>query len=157
MMTLKSCVNQEGVSYVRFVLDTSVTMRWVSETEKIEDQEYADRVLKTLIDSEALVPNLWHLEVVNVALGMERRKELSTADVERFLAQLENLPIYVDPLTSNEAFGRITTLARSYKLTSYDAAYLELSIRQGLPLATLDKGLKKAARSAGVEIYPHFL
>ncbi|UYM18070.1 type II toxin-antitoxin system VapC family toxin [Endozoicomonas euniceicola] len=136
-----------------FVLDNSVTMRWVSETQKVQDQEYAERVLKSLIESDALVPNLWHLEVVNISLGMERRGELSTADTEGFIAQLENLPIYVDALTSNEAFGRIATLARSYKLSSYDAAYLELAIRESIPLATLDKDLGKAARKAGVDTY----
>uniref|UniRef100_UPI002148376F type II toxin-antitoxin system VapC family toxin n=1 Tax=Endozoicomonas sp. ONNA2 TaxID=2828741 RepID=UPI002148376F len=84
---------------------------------------------------------------------LEKRNEINTATAEGFLAQLENLPIYVDPLTTNQAFNRIATLARSYQLSSYDAAYLELAIRENLPLATLDKILHKAALKAGIPIY----
>ncbi len=136
-----------------FVLDNSVTMRWLSPTPKARDQQYAETVLNTMVDSDARVPDLWHLEVVNVVLGQERRKEISPADAARFMAQLESLPIYVDPLTASQAFGRIAMLARSYNLSSYDAAYLELAIRQCLPLATLDKALGKAATKAGVALY----
>ena len=136
-----------------FVLDNSVSMRWLSETEKPEDQQYAETVLKSFITADSLVPNLWHLEVVNVTLGLEIRKKVTTAEAEGFMAQLENLPIYVDPLTANQAFARITALARSYKLSSYDAAYLELAIREGLPLATLDKTLRRAAKQAGISLY----
>lgn len=136
-----------------FILDNSVSMRWLSETSKKQDQVYAESVLKSFSHSDALVPNLWHLEVVNVTLGLEKRNEINTATAEGFLAQLENLPIYVDPLTPNQAFSRIATLARSYNLSSYDAAYLELAIRENLPLATLDKILRKAAIKASIPIY----
>lgn len=136
-----------------FVLDNTVSMRWLSETEKSEDQRYAETVLKSFTTADALVPNLWHLEVVNVTLGLEKRQEITTAEAEGFMAQLENLPVYVDPLTSNQAFARITALARSYKLSSYDAAYLELAIREGLPLATLDSALRKTAKQAGIVLY----
>jgi len=136
-----------------FILDNSVAMRWHLESAKASDQKYAEAVLVSLSESDALVPNLWHLEATNVLLGAEKRKDTTTGEVERFIAQLESLPLHVDPLTANQSFNRVMTLARAYKLTSYDAAYLELAIREGLPIATLDKDLIKASKKADVEIY----
>lgn len=136
-----------------FVLDNSVSMRWLLESEKKSDQKYAESVLKSMIDVDSLVPNLWHLEAANVLLGAEKRSEVDAGEIERFISQLENLPIYVDPLTSHQSFSRIMALSRIYKLSSYDAAYLELAVREGLPLATLDKDLRKAGIKANVEIY----
>jgi predicted nucleic acid-binding protein len=136
-----------------FVLDTSVAMRWLLESNKIADQAYAEEVLKSFTEREALVPNLWHLEAANVLLGAEKNSGLSVGEIEGFISQLENLPIHVDSLTSHQAFSRTLALGRAYKLSSYDAAYLELAIRKGLPLATLDKFLVKAAIKVGVDIY----
>lgn len=136
-----------------FVLDNSVTMRWLFESNKVSDQKYAERVLESLLKVDAVVPNLWHLEVANVLLGAEKRGDTTAGQSEGFLAQLENLPIRVDPSTSHQAFSRILSLSRAYKLSSYDAAYLELAVRESLPLATLDKDLKKAATKAGVSLY----
>ena len=136
-----------------FILDNSVSMRWHLESEKVSDQKYAESVLLSLADMEALVPNLWHLEASNVLLGAEKRGETSIGEVERFIGQLENLPLHVDPLTANKSFNRTMVLARAYKLSSYDAAYLELAIREGLPIATLDKELTKAAKKADVALY----
>ena len=136
-----------------FVLDNSVTMRWLLESGRHSEQAYADAVLKSLVDAEALVPNLWHLEAANVLLGAEQRGELDTVDVERFIARLEHLPIRVDPLTAHQGFNRTLGLSRAHRLSSYDAAYLELAIREELALATLDKDLVKAAKKAGVAVY----
>ena len=136
-----------------FVLDNSVAMRWLLKSKKSVDQIYAEAVLKSLVDADALVPNLWHLEAANVLLGAEKRLEANAGEIERFISQLENLPVYVDPLTSNQSFSRTLALARAYMLSSYDAAYLELAVREGLPLATLDKNLIKAAKKSDVGIY----
>lgn len=136
-----------------FVLDNSVTMRWLLKTEDTSDQQYAEDVMATLVSVDAVVPNLWHLEVCNVVSRSERRGDIDIALSEGFLAQLENLPIFADPLTSNQAFSRTLGLARNYNLSSYDAAYLELAIREGLPIATLDDALAKAAKKARVELY----
>ena len=73
--------------------------------------------------------------------------------MERFTVQLEHLPIRVDTLTANQVFAHTLSLARAYKLSSYDAAYLELALREGLALATLDAALGKAATKAGIEFY----
>lgn len=137
----------------RYVLDNSVAMRWLLVSPKKTDQTYAEKVLQNLAEAEAVVPHLWHLEAANVLLGAEKRGELEIGEVERFIAQLENLPIQVDSLTAHQAFSRTLSLSRAYKLSSYDAAYLELSIREGLPLATLDKDLRKAAKQANVPLY----
>jgi predicted nucleic acid-binding protein len=137
----------------QFVLDNSVTMRWLLASQKKADQVYAERVLRSLVEAEAVVPNLWHLEAANVLLAAERRGELEPGEVERFIAQLESLPIVVDPLTSHQVFSRGLGLSRAYKLSTYDTAYLELAIREGLPLATLDKNLVKAAKRADVALY----
>ena len=97
--------------------------------------------------------NLWHLEAANVLLGAINRQDVEIAEVERFTVQLENLPVAVDTLTANQVFGHTLSLAKAYRLSSYDAAYLELALREGLPLATLNKDLLRAARKSDVEIY----
>mgnify|MGYP002717179666 CR=1 FL=1 len=136
-----------------FVLDNSVAMRWHLESEKQSDQDYADAVLVSLAESDAFVPNLWHLEATNVLLGAENRGDTTLGEIERFIAQLESLPLHVDPLTARQSFTRNMSLARAYKLSSHDAAYLELAVREGLPLATLDENLLKAAKKADIAIY----
>ena len=136
-----------------FVLDNSVSMRWLLASEKASDQKYAENVLESMMDVDALTPNLWHLETISVLLGAEKRGEISLGEIERFISQLENLPIYVDPLTAHQAFSRTLVLSREYNISSYDASYLELAMREGLPLSSLDKKLVKAAKKADVEIY----
>jgi predicted nucleic acid-binding protein len=136
-----------------FVLDNSISMRWLLESNKPSDQHYAESVLLSLRDSVAHVPDLWHLEAVNLLLGAEKRGEIIAAELEGFISQLESLPIIVDTSTSNQAFTRTLALAKAYKLSSYDAAYLELAVRKSLPIATLGKDLIKAAKKAEVGIY----
>ena len=136
-----------------FVLDNSVAMRWLLESPKAPDQKYAEKVLKSLSEQDAVVPNLWHLEACNVVLGAEKRGEITVGESEKFITQLENLPIHVDTMSANQAFSRTINLARTYKLSSYDACYLELAVREGLPIATLDKALRKAAKKADVGLF----
>ena len=136
-----------------FVLDNSVAMRWLLKSPKATDQKYAETVLKSLSEVDAIVPDLWHLEASNVLLSAEKRTEINPGISEGFIIQLENLPIHVDTLTAHQAFSRIINIARTYKLSSYDASYLELSMREGIPLATLDSDLIKAAKKAQVDIY----
>lgn len=136
-----------------FVLDNSVAMRWLLASEKVADQTYAEAVLKTLTDVDARVPNLWHLEAANVLLAAEKNGNIDAGTAEAFIAHLDSLPLQVDSLTAQQAFNRTLALARAYKLSTYDAAYLELALREGLPLATLDKDLIKAAKKANVQLY----
>jgi len=133
-----------------FVLDGSVTMVWGFEDEA---GDYADAILNRMPNLQAYVPSLWSLEVANVLLVGERRKRMTPADTSRFLAILGTFPITVDEETVTQAWADTLHLARAHNLSAYDAAYLELAIRRGLPLATLDAKLKAAANAVGVPIY----
>lgn len=133
-----------------FVLDGSVTMVWGFEDEA---DAYADAILNKMPQLQAHVPALWPLEVANVLLVGERRRRITLADSARFLAILGTFPIAVDDETTARAWVETIHLARAHKLSSYDAAYLELAIRRGLPLATIDKDLKKAAITIGVKLF----
>lgn len=134
----------------RFVLDCSVTMAWCFEDEA---NAYADAVQQALSEHEVVAPGLWPLEVANVLLVAERRGRLNQADSARFLSLLETLGVVVDDETPQRAWTQTIALAREQSLSAYDAAYIELALRQGLPIATLDAGLKKAARKLGVILF----
>lgn len=133
-----------------FVLDCSVTMAWCFDDEATP---YTDGVRDGLAALRAVVPSLWSLEVANATIVGERRKRLDAARSQRFIALLEALPIILDDETGNRAFGDVIHLARAHQLSAYDAAYLELAIRRGLPLACLDGKLKAAATAAGVLLF----
>lgn len=133
---------------MNFVLDASVALSWCFEDERSED---ALRVLESLRSSEAVTASLWPLEVANGLLTAQRRGRLEPARATRLGRMLLSLPIVVDPVARGRAFAATTALARAHGLTSYDAAYLELAVRLGLPLATLDGPLADAARAEGVE------
>ena len=101
----------------------------------------------------ARVPSLWPLEIANTLLVGERRGRTSSAEAARFLKLLGTFPIAVDAETVARAWGDTILLARTHRLSVYDASYLELAIPLGLPLATLDRRLKSAAASAGVPLF----
>jgi len=132
------------------VVDNSVVMAWCFDD---EESTYTDKVLADLESLEAVVPAIWPLEIGNVLLVAERRKRLTRADSIRFLALISNLPI----LVIQEAPGRMTkeilSLARERQISTYDASYLDLAMREGLPIATLDSGLKKAAERCDVLLF----
>lgn len=135
----------------RFVIDTSIVMTWCFIDEA---NQYADAVLEHLAEATAVVPTIWPLEVVNVLLVAERRRRLRSVDSARFLALLSQLPIHVEPAWADASMTDLLALGRSHDLSSYDAAYLDLAIRQGLPIATLDRKLAEAARSMDVPLLP---
>ncbi len=134
----------------RFVLDNSVVMAWCFRD---VGDDYADAVLESLAGSEALVPGIWPLEVANVLVVAERRRRLSETDSARFLALLTDLPLRVIQEPPLRVTGAILALARETGLSSYDASYLDLAMREGAPLATLDHGLRKAAAKVGVALF----
>jgi predicted nucleic acid-binding protein len=135
---------------VRFVLDGSVALAWLFHD---EHDPYADAIIAMLPNVEMIVPRLWHLEIANVLLVGERRGRCTAADTSRWLSYLSRLPIVADGETENQAWSATVGLARQHRLSAYDAAYLELAIRQGVSLATLDDSLQSAAQAAGVAIY----
>jgi predicted nucleic acid-binding protein len=133
----------------RFVVDNSIVMTWCF---KDEADPYADAVLKSLTENEAIVPAIWPLEVVNVLLVAERRKRLHESDSIRFLSLLSQLPVYIERTWPEKMMTQLLALGRDNSLSSYDAAYLELAMRQGLSIATLDSKLLKAAKRVRVPI-----
>lgn len=137
---------------LEFVLDSSVTMAWYFQDEAMSA---TDELLDQLnADARAIVAAHWALEVCNTLLMAERRKRSTVADSSHFLAILDALPIEIDQETVTKAGTATLALARTRGLTLHDGAYLELAIRRGLPLATLDKELRAAARKTGVPCLP---
>jgi predicted nucleic acid-binding protein len=132
------------------VIDSSIAIAWCFPDEQ---DAYSQSVLDALVNEPAIVPDLWHLEVANTLLVGERRKRSTQANTVQWMTFLASLPITVDEHTHFHAFGDITALGRSHNLSAYDAAYLELAMRRGLPLATRDEKLKAAARAVGVILY----
>lgn len=129
------------------VLDSSVTLAWV-HADELTDAVRA--VFELVTDASAWVPSLWRLEVANILEMGVRRKKYSGQFRDATLADLAEFPIRLDPETDRQAWGAIVRLAATHHLTTYDAAYLELAQRRGLPLATLDKDLRAAASAEGI-------
>jgi len=129
------------------VLDSSATLAWVHADETTPAIEL---VFDTLVNDGAWVPGLWRLEVANVLEMGLRRGRTDATFRDSTLADLALLPISVDLETDVQAWGSTLILAQRYRLTLYDAAYLELAIRRSLPLATLDRELREAANLEGL-------
>jgi len=136
------------LSVDNFVMDNSVVMSWCF---KDETNNYADQVLDRLTGATAVVPSIWPLEVVNVLLAAERQKRLSESDSIRFLTLLSQLPIVVEH-ERPETMQELLALGRTNNLSSYDASYLNLAMKKGLPLATLDNKLIQAAARVNVSL-----
>ena len=132
-----------------FVVDASVTLAWCFEDEATPQTE---AILDRLSDDAAVVPSLWELEVSNVLLAGERRGRLTESQSARFVALLAQLPILV--YTASVDMGAVLAAGRHNALTAYDAAYLVLAEREGVPLATLDARLRAAAHAVGVAVIP---
>ena len=130
------------------VLDCSIVMAWCFEDEASRE---TDALLDSLTNRSARVPSIWTLEVANVLLVAERAHRLKEAETAQFLALLQSLPIHVEVDTSQYALREILALGREHHLSSYDAAYLELAMRKGLPLATKDHRLRQMAAKLGIE------
>ena len=133
---------------MNFVLDASIALSWCFQDEATDATM---TLLRSLECSTAYVPELWSLEVGNILISAEKKHRISYAKIAEFLALIENLSIEVDHETSIRGFREILSLAHSEKLTTYDAAYLELAMRLGIPLATKDHALQNAAKKVGIE------
>ena len=132
---------------MNFVLDASIALSWCFED---EGGAYAVAVLESLQASEAVASSLWPLEVVNGLVTAERKQRIDAAAAQRFGRLLLALPIAIERVARRRAFADVHALARRHRLTSYDAAYLELAMRLNLPLASLDEDLNAAADEEGV-------
>ena len=110
------------------------------------------QLLDRVTDSGATAPSLWPLEVLNALLAAERRKRVDYTRRHELIAALQALPITLDTKTAEQTWMTTNRLAEQYRLTIYDAAYLELAQRLALPLATLDNELREAANALGVSL-----
>lgn len=139
---------------LRFVLDNSVCMRWLFADGSDADRCYAEQILSVLErdDSEAVVPGIWPLEVANVIARAEARAGLPEARSAEFLGALGDMNIRVDTDTVTHALHDTLNLARRFRLSAYDAAYLELALRQALPLATRDHDMMRALQAVGGQL-----
>lgn len=131
------------------VLDASMTIAWIFAAER---KEGTRTVLRRVARGGAAVPSLWRLEVANILRNSVRGGRCSVDYADRSIARLQSLPISIDRETDRQAWGETRRLALAQDLTVYDAAYLELAIRRGWPLASLDKALNAAARRTGVSV-----
>jgi predicted nucleic acid-binding protein len=134
----------------QFVLDASVAVAWCFDDECTPFSEGILDLLSTGADGVA--PGIWPLEVANALLVAERRKRISVAQVTALLGHIVQLPVSVETVDPDHAFSGVLSVARQHQLTEYDAAYLELALRRGLPFATLDDKLRQAARMAGIKL-----
>lgn len=132
------------------VIDASTALAWCFPD---ETSDYADSVLVSLEGKAILVPVVWGLEVANALLVGERQRRLHQPEIQRFVALLERLSLVQDNLTVGEQIRNVLPVAAGHGLSAYDAAYLELSLRCGAELATLDRKLQTAAKEAGVKIF----
>lgn len=135
---------------MNFVLDASVALSWCFGD---EGGEYAPRVLEALRGGEAVAASHWGLEVANGLVTAERKGRIEAQDVVRVGRLFSALPIVIDPVERGRALTSTYRLARTRHLSAYDAAYLELAVRVGAPLATLDVELQEAAEAEGVELF----
>jgi predicted nucleic acid-binding protein len=134
---------------VSFVQDNSVALAWCFEDEQTPAvMALLDRVTET----GATAPLLWPLEALNGLLVAERRRRLNAATRAVLTAFLRELPIMLDLDTAERAWGEAAQLAERFRLSVYDATYLELALRRRLPLASLDQGLREAATAVGVDV-----
>ena len=132
---------------MQFVLDCSVAISWCLVD---ENNDYANAILAMMPDSEAFVLGIWSLEVANTLLVAERRNRMTAQQSQQAITLLQSLFIQVDTATDANALAATIALGRQEGLAAYDAAYLELALRLGLPLATLDTRLAEAATRCGV-------
>jgi predicted nucleic acid-binding protein len=138
---------QRGQAVTGFVLDASVAVAWCFAD---ESTPAAWALLDRLQTAPAYVPALWAVEVGNILLGAEKRRRITQARTVEFLGILGELDIRVDPDLPGRAFRDVLPLARERRLTTYDATYLELAMRLGMPLATKDAALAGAAKALRV-------
>jgi predicted nucleic acid-binding protein len=132
-----------------FILDASVAVSWCFPDDSSENTR---RILAGLVTDDAAVPEIWALEIANsIFVSFNKRKRINERQITEYLTLLQGLPIRVEgqPMWANIG---LESLSRRHEITAYDAAYLDLALRAGLPLATSDETLSKAATAEGVVV-----
>lgn len=134
---------------MRPVLDSSATLAWIFGDETTEAVRH---LVETVADEGAIVPVLWRLEIANSLTVAVRRGRIDAGFRDAALRDLALLDIAIDPQTNAQAWTATVQLADRFRLTLYDAAYLELAQRRSLPLASLDGDLRAAARTLDIAL-----
>lgn len=132
-----------------FVLDSSVAVSWYLVDER---RQATLEILARVVDTGAIVPMHWKVEVGNALLMALRRKRISADQRSYAIQQLTDLQLETDDLTLEQAWSDSLALAERFALSLYDACYLELAQRRALPLATLDADLRKAGKKLGLAV-----
>ncbi|SRR5579871_575991 len=133
-----------------FIPDASVTLAWCFDDEA---NPYTEELLNwCAAGTDVHVPAVWSLEIANILVHAQRKGRVTEDRVERFIAEILRFSVRVHPLDTEETLTRVRRLAAKHQLTSYDAAYLALSLDTGFPLATQDADLRRAAAAAGVKL-----
>lgn len=131
------------------VLDSSATLAWIYSE---ETTSAIVEVFQHVTEAGAWVPSLWRLEVGNILEMGIRRGRHDARFRDATFADLSLMSIRLDPETDRQAWTATAKIVSRYRLTYYDAAYLELAQRRGLPLATLDSDLRKAAKAEDIAL-----
>ena len=132
------------------VLDCSALLAWLFPD---EGDPYGMALIEVMRESTAYVPSIWWLEVANAVLVAERKARLTQSDSVELMRIVDSLSIVQDTEQPEDWVHRVMMLGRVYGLSAYDACYLELAIRRGLPVATLDRALMNAAAAAGATVF----
>jgi predicted nucleic acid-binding protein len=130
-----------------------MALAWLLHRKDQGEAALAVQALNFVRGTGAAVPALWHPEVANALLLAERQRVISAQDSAGYLDSLSLWEIVQDPVAPALTQGQVILLGRLYNLTAYDAAYLELAMRRAAELATFDRKLAAAARSAGVRVF----
>ncbi|WP_186453759.1 type II toxin-antitoxin system VapC family toxin [Denitratisoma sp. DHT3] len=131
-----------------YVVDCSVSIAWLFDDQA---DAYTEAALDALVDNFAVVPGWWHVEMLNVLLSLERHGRIASDKTVQLLRHLQRLP--VRRRESQMSVFELHALALRYHLTSYDALYLDSALATGLPLATRDKSLQRAAAESGIGVW----
>src|ERR1700733_3179400 len=138
---------------MQFVADASMMLSWCFED---ESTAWTDELLDRLRSGDRItVPAHWPTEISNGLLMALRRKRIQPGRPELFWDELAVFPIEIEPPLSPDRAKAVLTLCQQHGLTVYDAAYLELAKRKGIPLATFDSALRKATPLESVELVAH--
>lgn len=132
-----------------FVVDSSVALSWCFEDERTPATK---ALLERIGETGAVAPQHWPLEVLNGLMMAERRQRVDPSKRRQLADFLRDLPIILDPDTTTQIWRDTQGLAERFRLTVYDAVYLELANRKRLPLASLDQDLRKAGAALGVTV-----
>jgi predicted nucleic acid-binding protein len=132
---------------VPFVLDASLVLAWSFDDEPEPASAFS---FELLARDQAIVRSIWSVEIANALMVAERVGRVTRSDVTRLVSMAREFRLEVELTMTQLALAPVLDVARDYGLTAYDASYLELAMRRGLPLASLDRRLRAAAESAGV-------